>query len=250
MALLIVRILPVFLAAFQAYVSNEKESKFWSLGYKHEEQKYRMIVTFIGEYIHYNVFFEFLCITALSYCLLISQYVAYLSQFNARLRNMNFNVLTQKGFEVLSSYNSLEVNIHLLKQTLSTALFLILLSCSLNTYGALAFYLTQNITPFLIVEYAMDAFMGSVVIYSLIIYSSKIPEAIQQIKETAGFLIENYQLSILSRGKAAFFLDRLEKKNVIFLSAGGMVDLKKSLLLSIIGAFFSYGLLILNLGSN
>ncbi|GBM76714.1 hypothetical protein AVEN_229309-1, partial [Araneus ventricosus] len=77
--------------------------------------------------------------------------------------------------------------------------------------------------------------------------SSKIPEAIQQIKETASVLIEKNHLSTLSKGKDVSFLERLEKKEEIFLSAGGMVDLKKGLMLSIVGAFLTYGFLILNL---
>ncbi|GBN16414.1 hypothetical protein AVEN_256445-1 [Araneus ventricosus] len=93
----------------------------------------------------------------------------------------------------------------------------------------------------------MNATMGIMVIVSLTIYSCKIPEAIQHIKETACTLIEKHQMSIMRRGKDVSFLDRLEKKDAIFLSAGGMVDMKKSLLLSITGVLFSYGLVILNL---
>ncbi|GBO02607.1 hypothetical protein AVEN_107510-1 [Araneus ventricosus] len=117
----------------------------------------------------------------------------------------------------------------------------------MNLYGALDLSLGKEIPLSLHVKYAIDAFIYSIVIVSLIIYSSEIPEAIQQIKETAGRLIEKNHLSTLSRGKDASFLERLEKKNVIFLTAGGMADLKMSLLMSIVGAFLTYGFLILNL---
>ncbi|GBN16412.1 hypothetical protein AVEN_256443-1 [Araneus ventricosus] len=223
------------------------ESEFWSFGYLFEEQKYRKAAIFIGEYIHYSVFFEVHCITALSCCLLIRHWGLYLSQLNDSFKSKDFNVFCKKDMEVLSDYNILEENIRLLKQTLSTPLFAILLSCSLNLYGALAMVLKVKLPPFLMAEYVMDVFMNIAVIFSLIICGSKIPDGIQQIKETAGLEIEKYKLRIWSRGKDIFFLERLEKKDVIFLSAGGMVDIKKGLMLSVVGVLFTYELVILNL---
>ncbi|KAF8767247.1 hypothetical protein HNY73_020231 [Argiope bruennichi] len=160
---------------------------------------------------------------------------------------MDNGALIGNGAEALKCYNILEENICLLKQTLSKPLFAILLTSSINLYYALDFCLKEDELVFYSIAFLIDASVGILAILSIIIYSSKIPETIKKIKKTAGCLIERQQISVLNKGMDVSFLYRLEKKEVIFLSAGGMVDLKMSLLLSIIGALFTYGLLLLNL---
>ncbi|GBM19302.1 hypothetical protein AVEN_200241-1 [Araneus ventricosus] len=248
MLLLALRVLQLFLAASQTYHFPEETSMFWTFGYVFKEREYQIAVSLMGEYIYNTVFFEFPCITTLAYCLLIKQCVFPLCQFKTNLKSLHFDMLLQKGFKILRAYNILEENIRLLKQMLSTPMFAILLSCSMNLYSALDMSLGEEEIPLsLIASQIILAFIPSIVIVSLITCSSKIPEAIQQIKETAGILIEKNHLSTLSKGKDVSFLERLEKKEEIFLSAGGMVDLKKGLMLSIVGAFLTYGFLILNL---
>ncbi|KAF8767243.1 hypothetical protein HNY73_020227 [Argiope bruennichi] len=245
--ILIFHLLPIFLAALQPHLYDEKETTFWAFGYKFEERKYDVASWSIGEYIQYAVFLEFFCIVTLSGCLLIRHCGIQLTLFHLSLKSMDYNVLIQNALEVLNDYKKLEENIRLLKQVSSMPLFLILLNCCLNLYGGLAYFLKGGIVDFLAIQYAIFSLMGILAMTTLILYSSIIPEIIQEIKETSGHLIEKHQLNIPRRGKETFFLKRLEKKNVIFLSAGGMVDLKKSLILSIIGALFTYGLLIINL---
>ncbi|GBN89839.1 hypothetical protein AVEN_41986-1 [Araneus ventricosus] len=247
MLLLAFRAVLLFLVAFQVYHLPEMTSMFWSFGYLFKEREYQIAVSVMGEFMYYTVFFEFPCITTLSYCLLIKQCVFPLSQFKTNLKGLHSDMLSQKCFKILKAYNVLEENIRLLKQLLSTPLFAILLSCSMNLYGALDLSLGKEIPSSLLAKYFIDASIHSIAIVSLITYSSEIPEAIQQIKETAGLLIEKNHLSTMSRGIELSYLERLEKKEEIFLSAGGMVDLKKSLLLSIAGAFLTYGFLIISL---
>ncbi|KAF8767246.1 hypothetical protein HNY73_020230 [Argiope bruennichi] len=250
MLLAIILILPVLLAGIQAYISNESESQFWSFGYKFKEHKYRMAVTFIGDYMHYTVFYEFNLTTALSCCLLIKHCSASLLQFHSRLKRMDFDALIQNGFKILNDYKMLEENVRLLKKALSMPLCFIILSCILNLYSVLSYFLSDRNLVFLTVEYIMHSSMGIVVISSIIICSSDIPESIQNIKETAGTLIEKHQLCTSRRKQDISFLNRLEKKKIIFLSAGGVIDLKKDLLLSIAGNLFTYGLLFINLGKH
>ncbi|KAF8767244.1 hypothetical protein HNY73_020228 [Argiope bruennichi] len=240
-------LLPIFLAALQPHLYDEKVTTFWAFGYKFEERKYNVASCCIGEYIQYVVFLQFFCIVFLSYCLLIRRYGIQLTQFHLSLKSTDYNVLIQNAVEVLNDYKKLEENIRLLKQVLSMPLFLILLNSCLNLYGGLAFFLKAEKVDVFAIQFTIFSLIGIVAITTLIFYSSKILEVIQEIKVTAGHIIEKHQLNIPRGGKETFSLNRLEKKNVIFLSACGMVDLKRSLILSIIGALFTYGLLIINL---
>ncbi|GBO45833.1 hypothetical protein AVEN_41516-1 [Araneus ventricosus] len=155
--------------------------------------------------------------------------------------------LTVKCTNIQKDYNIIEENVRLLKLILSTPLFVILLGSFFNLYVVLAYSRYEEVPSCMIVELVVNAFTGVGIISFLIICSSKIPENMLKIKETASLLIDKYQLNIMNKGKAICILDRIEKKNVIYLSACGMIDFKKSLLLTAFGSLFTYGLLILNL---
>ncbi|GBO21180.1 hypothetical protein AVEN_161144-1 [Araneus ventricosus] len=73
----------------------------------------------------------------------------------------------------------------------------------------------------------------------MVIYSSQIPENMMKIKAAAGHLIEKYQLDVFNGEKVYCTLDRIEKKEVIYLSAWGMVDFKKSFLLTAFGTLIT-----------
>ncbi|GFU57846.1 hypothetical protein TNCV_2705851, partial [Trichonephila clavipes] len=75
------------------------------------------------------------------------------------------------------------------------------------------------------------------------IFSSRIPEAISKIKTIAGFLIDKYPHD-LKQFEEIKLLKKIKEKEIIYLSAGGIVKLKKSFLLSSFGTLLTYGLLI------
>ncbi|GFR16733.1 hypothetical protein TNCT_493101 [Trichonephila clavata] len=74
--------------------------------------------------------------------------------------------------------------------------------------------------------------------------SSKIPENMSKIKAAIEVMLDEKRFHNSGEKKAQFFLKRIEKKSVIYLSVCGMVDLKKSFLLSAFGTLFTYGILI------
>ncbi|GFY62865.1 hypothetical protein TNIN_278951 [Trichonephila inaurata madagascariensis] len=74
--------------------------------------------------------------------------------------------------------------------------------------------------------------------------SSKIPENMSKVKATVEVMLDENTFLSTDEKKAQFFLKRIEKKSVIYLSVFGMVDLKRSFLLSAFGTLFTYGILI------
>ncbi|GFS54234.1 hypothetical protein TNIN_446031 [Trichonephila inaurata madagascariensis] len=98
-----------------------------------------------------------------------------------------------------------------------------------------------------IVTSSGNFFTGIVIILSLTLASDRIPEYMSDIKTKAEFLLDIYD-GILNLEKIAL-LKKFMKKKIIYLSAGGVVYLKRSFILSAVGALFTYGLLILNLKS-
>ncbi|GFQ83064.1 hypothetical protein TNCT_193721 [Trichonephila clavata] len=75
-------------------------------------------------------------------------------------------------------------------------------------------------------------------------FSSKIPESMSKIKATVEVMLDENKFHDSDEKKAQFLLKRIEKKSIIYLSVCGMVDLKRSFLLSAFGTLFTYGILI------
>ncbi|GIY16070.1 uncharacterized protein CDAR_126231 [Caerostris darwini] len=99
----------------------------------------------------------------------------------------------------------------------------------------------------MLVEMGSNAFTGVVLISLPTIYCSKIPECMSKIKITLRKLIDRLRLRHLDRVREICLLERMEKHDIVYLTACKMVDFKTSLLLSSFGSLFTYGLLVLNL---
>ncbi|GIZ01586.1 uncharacterized protein CEXT_766871 [Caerostris extrusa] len=99
----------------------------------------------------------------------------------------------------------------------------------------------------MILELFVFASTGVVFLTSLTLCCSKIPESMIKIKSTLAALIDRHQVNDLSVGREIRLLERMEKKEIIYLSAGDMVYFRKEFLLSAFGTFLTYGLLIVNM---
>ncbi|KAF8766506.1 hypothetical protein HNY73_019560 [Argiope bruennichi] len=250
MILLVFLIMPFCLASVATYTANEAKclSNFWTFGITLENQIYKMGAHFVGEYMYYSVYFEFPCVAVLSVYLMIHYCGNNLLQCNYNAKNMDYLELTVKGIDVQEDYRIIEENIRLLKKILSLPLFVILLNSLFNLYVVLTYCLKDKIPPCMMVELTVSALTGVIIISSLIIHSAKISENMLKMKETINFLIEKHQLHIQDKGREMSILKRIEKKDIIYLSACGMIDFKRNLLLTAFGSLFTYGLIIFKLG--
>ncbi|GFQ87639.1 uncharacterized protein TNCT_514051 [Trichonephila clavata] len=178
---------------------------------------------------------------------LIHRCGVFLLQFNKSLRNINFIACSVKSSKFAADYNTIEEKVRLLKEVLSTPLFIILLSCFFSMYDTLAYSLRQDVPLYLKVDISSSAFTCVTVIVSLTICSSKIPELMLEIKATIGSLIDQHKFGKLMDSKEILVFERMEKKDIIYMSACGIVNFKKDFLLSAFGTLFTYGLLLINL---
>ncbi|GFQ90209.1 uncharacterized protein TNCT_182451 [Trichonephila clavata] len=241
-------ILPVFLAAVLAYLTREADgvADFWALGYHIKSKSHQIVTNFVGGYIYYSVYVTYPCLFALSMFVLIHRCGVFLFKLNNDLKNIDFIVFSAKCPEFANDYNLIEEKIRLLKDVFSTSLFIILLSSFFNLYNALSFSLIEEVPLFLLVDISSSAFTGVFVIISLTICNSKIPEYMLEIKATIGSLINKHKFCKLMDRKEIDVLERMEKKDIIYMSACGMVHFRKSFLLTSFGTLFTYGLLLIH----
>ncbi|GFQ73308.1 uncharacterized protein TNCT_282991 [Trichonephila clavata] len=241
-------ILPMLFAllyTYLAYVEN-KEDYFWSLELALQNKKQKILVMIIGEYMYFTVSLEYPCLFALSVCTLVHHYGLLILYINNELTKRNLTTDPKKLRRIISDFICLEKKISLLKDSLSTSLFIILLICFCNLFTVLSSCLEEEITSFLALELCSNGFTGVAVIFSLTTCCSKIPDYILRTKMAAKALIDKYVLNEFDYGKTVNLLKIIVEKDAIYLSAGDIVYFKKSFLLSAFGTLFTYGLLIMN----
>ncbi|GBN83769.1 hypothetical protein AVEN_56513-1 [Araneus ventricosus] len=239
--------IPALLSTLILLSTSEEEYQYWTFGQKIGNPICRKVVIFIGVHIYITVSIEFLCDTLLSICGLIMHCGQYILQYSNNLKSLDFNTLSNKHVDILNDYNIMGKNILHLKEILLVPSFLVLSCCFFNLYAFLSYGLEEDRISDNIIECVASVFVGTAGITLMVIYSSQIPQNMMKIKASAGHLIEKYQLGVFNGGKVYCTLDRIEKKEVIYLSAWGMVDFQKSFLLTAFGTLLTYGLLILQL---
>ncbi|GFR18354.1 uncharacterized protein TNCT_445401 [Trichonephila clavata] len=179
-----------------------------------------------------------------SICILVHRYGLLPLQFNTTLKIVNFSVMSIKCVDIVNDYTRMEKKIRLLSEVFSVPLFVMLMISFFYLYIAIFSYLKTNFPFVNWPEIFLNAFTSLVILFLLTLWGSKIPEYMLQIQKTAKLLINKCDVSRSEGLKQLYFLRRILKNDVVYLSAGGMVDLKKSLLLSAAGTFSTYGMLL------
>ncbi|GFQ99628.1 uncharacterized protein TNCT_200311 [Trichonephila clavata] len=239
-------VLPTLLAIFYVYRVHESKRTvtFWMLNYEFQEKKYLVFGAFVGGFVYYIINMAYPFLFTVSICILIHRYGLLLLQFNNVLKTADFSVMSIKCVDIINDYTRIEKKIRLLSEVFSVPLFVMLMISFFDLYIAMFLYLRTN-SPFVNwPEIFLNALTSLVILFSLTLFGSKIPEYMLQIQKTAKLLINKCDVSRSEGVKQLYLLRRILKNDVIYLSVGGMVDLKKSLLLSAAGTFFTYGLLL------
>ncbi|GFY40617.1 uncharacterized protein TNIN_13871 [Trichonephila inaurata madagascariensis] len=240
---------PVLLAGIYAYFEyrESKINRFWTFGHTTQDPKHRILLDNVFLYIYFTVYLEYPCLIAFSLFILIRNYGTFLLRIRENIKITSPITTTEQYVKILSDYNSVEKKIRLLKGTLSIPLLLILSVCFCIQYTALSFGVHGRPSLQHILVTCSNVCTGIVILFSLTLISDRIPECISQIKTAAGFLIDNCNHHSLNELEKIVLLKKFKKKETIYLTAGGVVYLRKSFILSAFGAIFTYGLLVLNL---
>ncbi|GBM92337.1 hypothetical protein AVEN_146881-1 [Araneus ventricosus] len=202
---------------------------------------------FVGGYVHGTVIVEFPTLIALSICYHVKRWAILLSTYNIYLKNMDFHANPANFSNIFQEYIIIEKHLRILKETLSIPLLLCLSCAFVNSYIMLSETLQLN-ESFRLLDICTYSIMDVLFTAGLTIACSMIPENMLKIKTTAGILLDRYQLYDVIEEKEIHILKRIEGKNIIYLTAGDVINIKRSFLLSSSGTLLTYGLLIYNLG--
>ncbi|GFT80517.1 uncharacterized protein NPIL_242711 [Nephila pilipes] len=201
--LFVICTLPVFLSLVLTYLETDIKplSKYWALQYQFEDERYKTIVCLVGEYMFRTVRMQYPCVVVLSICVLLYRYSLLLLRLKNSFKIMEFITIPENIMKLGNDYNKIEKKLLVLKDALSTPLFIILLICFCDLYVTMYLVLQKKMTLFLWIELYCNTFSGIVILFSLTIYSAKIPEYMMGIKTTVGFLRDKYEFGSVIRGK-------------------------------------------------
>ncbi|GBN58832.1 hypothetical protein AVEN_122493-1 [Araneus ventricosus] len=236
------------LVTIHGYLCFEaKDSEiYWTYRQKIDKNKYRFVVGWFGTYAFHVVCMEYPCIITFSMSILMQQCEGILLQFQKNIKNAKFSTPAQY-YRMLNDYNTIEDKILLLQAIMSKPLFLILSIGFLSFYSSfMAFFLVEY-DAYDLTEVVSNCFTATTIIVSVTIYRSRIPERILEIKRTIRSVIDEQKAANQMIEREISALVRIEQKEVVHLTACGLVYLERTFLLSAFGTVFTYGLLISNL---
>ncbi|GIY69716.1 uncharacterized protein CDAR_219991 [Caerostris darwini] len=250
--ILIIIILPFLLAALFVYLSIEEDDmvEFYTFGHYIADETSRIFICYIGSYMYYVVYMAYPCFVTLSMCVLVFRCSLYLQQFNSKLKNIQLKAFHVKRFDIIGDYNMMLETVRLLKDSLSSPLFISLISSFLLMYVTLYNILKEDIPTFYMVELICNTISAALILAVLSIFSYRFSHNFSEVSATAGMLLTNLNQSNLLHlcdKRTLFFIKRIEKQRTVHLSACGMLEIKRSFLFTAFGTLFTYGLLIVNL---
>lgn len=168
--------------------------------------------------------------------------------FNQRLENLPMIEDKKEYICLFASYFQIVEILRKLKSSLSPILFTLLLC---NFVGVFTFLSSALMFPMMSFTSRLltcvNGFEGCCMILAQVLYGSLIPGRLKDIQITSGRLIEKHRLYLPSHSKLLFFLKRIERKEIIYMTAGGLINVERNLLLAIWGSLLTYGLLLINL---
>ncbi|GBO39808.1 hypothetical protein AVEN_205730-1 [Araneus ventricosus] len=178
-------------------------------------------------------------------CVLLRHCRILLSQYDNYMKTIKIPVIPESCINTLRGYFSLIQTIHLLRNTLSFPLFITLTYSLISLYTFVVYALNKpEVVPKYFVEFSSNISTGVIIICAITVYSARIPEYMLGIKTTVESILDQCHFDEFHGRIAMRLFERIEKRNVVYFSAYGVMDLKRSFLITAFGVLSTYGILI------
>lgn len=247
---LVIPLLPLFSASAVICAIKSSEMTYiicWSYSYEVSPQygRYLVAVLFYSAFYTYHLFIP--ALVALLVCTIEFRCAEILKILNKNLgifiteeTDEIFAVtLTSKYFKVVDILEDLE-------DLLSTPLFLFLICNIASIFPAI--YLSMEMLPGNVpIEMFAQLIVGVILITTQTVCASLIPENLKEIRKTATRVITKLSEKRTDYRNVLYHLTRIEKKEIICMTACGMIQFDKYLILGVFGTILTYGLLIINI---
>lgn len=220
---------------------------FWSLSYKIRS-------TFIQISLNQFCYIMFIfvntsipCLITLFVCRVAYRCREMLNMYKKALQNISeVSNINHKKNLLLFHYELIKI-LREFKTTFSAPLFvLILCSCAMTLNSFFILVLLKEWYFRVVLEISIYTTLGTTLLIALSLCGSLIPDGLMEIRETYEDLIERYEY-LGTNNELLVRLKRLERKEIIYMTACGIINIRRNLIFSVFGTLLSYGLLIINI---
>lgn len=232
----------------QLMVNFETEKlTFWTFQFEVRNKILKRIILLVGNISFFSLTTGFPFYLTFALNVLFYRCSEVLSIYNVVLQ-VQLRTTTIGNIELFKVFFDMIKMVKKLNEAVKTLSFLII---SLSLGGIFSVLLSMSVNESFNTGYKrMVIFFSpicSIMFVSYTICSSMISENLVRIKCTVREFINGCRFSQLSDKQILFYLNRIESEEIIYISACGLFNLKRSLILSALGAVMTYGLLITSL---
>lgn len=229
-------------------MSPWNEDCIWYFGFEITNPVLSNLLLITGNFSNYLFFSYTPVLINLVVCHVEYRFSTILIVYDQRLRNLGLVEDRNDYIDLFISYFQIIKILRKLKSVFSSLLFLLLSFNFVSVFILLSsFVVYPRMSYAARIQSSSIGFESCCMIIAQVYYGSLIPERLRNIQVTSGALIEKLRLNHVSHTEMLFLLERIEKNEIIYLTVGGLVNVKPSLLLTACGSLLTYGLLIINL---
>lgn len=220
---------------------------FWTFIYRMKNKNIENVLILYGCFCAFLFFVHIPVLITLTFCTMMYRCAELLKQIKRKLhlllKKNNLNCVTHYA---MSYFYILEM-LRELKSVISVPLLILLLTNFLGVFIALSsMMIIKNLEIYSKFEITVSCVAGTCKLVALSLCASLIPQYMTEIRFIAEKLVDRYAKQPVKKFDDIFYLKRIERKESIYMTACDVVDYDKNLILSVFGALFTYGLLIIN----
>lgn len=243
------------LVSFVHTVIEDQNVSFYTFGYIVENEILHQILAFYGHFIYYSTC-TFTAFVSFSLSRIFYKWGTALGYYN-RLLKFYFKdkKLLVKNSNFLKEYFLIVKTLQKLNKALSYPSFIVVF-CGLG----MVFISLYNIvlvedkgkisSPGYIIQFGFNCACGFLMVVSYSLSCSMIPDKLTEIRKTVNDYINRYGNHYIVSQDVTFFLQRIEKEEIVCISAGGMFQFNRQFTFSAFGATLTYALLIISVVSS
>lgn len=217
---------------------------FWKFIYRMKNKNFENVLILYGYFCACLFFVHIPVLITVTVCTMMYRCAELLKQVKRKL-----DLLLKKNnlTHYATSYFYILEMLRELKSVISVPLLILLLTNFLGVFIALSsMMLIKNLETYSKFEITVSCVAGTCKLVALSLCASLIPQYMTEIRFIAEKLVERHAKQPIKKFEDIFYLKRIERKESIYMTACDVVDYDKNLILSVFGAMFTYGLLIIN----
>lgn len=239
---------PAIISIVITIFDTKTSSTIWSFGYKINGVIFLQIATFYGNFIYYS-YCTFIAFLAFSLSIVFYRWGVVLSGYKKLLETHLKEKKVKKDVHFLKDFFNIVKILQELKKALAYPTFILII------YGLemifILFYVTlvkKELISHLryITRVVFNGICGFIMIMMYSVSCSMFSEQLIEIKNTATNFLNKYGENTLIPQNVIYCLKRIEKQDVVYISACGMFSINRQFILTAIGVALTYDLLIIN----